>query len=180
MKQITISSSDFWDEKAEEFIPAKCQTLQLEHSLISISKWEQKWHKAFLGNQEKTPEEILSYIQCMTLTPHVDPDIYNYITREDIKDIFDYVNDPMTATTINRRAPKKQNNEILTSELIYYYMIQCGIPFECEKWHLNRLIMLIQVCGAKSEPPKKMSRNEIARRNHALNASRRNRLNSKG
>lgn len=170
-----------WDEEKEEFVESKMQPLQLEHSLVSLSKWESKWCKPFLDNNPKTNEEILDYIKCMTLTQKVDPDVYNHLSKDNIEEINAYIYAPMTATTFSddKRGGKK-NSEIVTSELIYYWMIVLQIPFECQKWHLNRLLTLIRVCNVKNEPPKKMSKGEIMRRNAALNAARRQKLNSKG
>ena len=184
MLQITIPApeSEDWDEENEEFIyhtVGKSYVLQLEHSLISISKWESKWCKPFLSS-EKTDEEFMDYIRCMTLTPNVPDDIYNRLTRDNLQSISDYVNAPMTATTFNEHGPKKPNREIITSELIYYWMVSLNIPFECQKWHIKRLITLIRVCEIKNTPPKKHSKREIMSRNAALNAARRKQFNSKG
>jgi hypothetical protein len=182
MLQITIPASEQWDEKKEEFVTTKEQTLKLEHSLISLSKWESKWCKPFLSNKEKSHEEILDYIKCMTLTKNIDPEVYNVLTNENIKEINDYIMAPMTATTFSENGVRKKvNNEIFTSEVIYYAMTAYNIPFEnCEKWHLNRLITLIRVCGIKNEPSKKMSKKSIMRQNAALNAARRKKFNTKG
>ena len=186
MLEITVPSrerSEYWDESKEEFIylPAvKEQKLQLEHSLVSVSKWEQKWHKAFHGRQEKSDEETLDYIKCMTVARNVDPETYLRLTSENMKQISDYIEDPMTATTFSEAENKRFSRETITAELIYYWMIAAGIPFECEKWHLNRLIALIRVCNIKNTPPKKMSKREIMNRNAALNASRRRKLGTKG
>lgn len=182
MLQITIPASEQWDEKKEEFVTTKEQTLKLEHSLISLSKWESKWCKPFLSNKEKSHEEILDYIKCMTLTKNVDPEVYNVLTNENIKEINDYIMAPMTATTFSENGVRKKvNNEIFTSEVIYYAMTAYNIPFEnCEKWHLNRLITLIRVCGIKNEPSKKMSKRSIMSQNAALNAARRKKFNTKG
>ena len=182
MLQITIPANEQWDEKREEFVTTKEQRLNLEHSLISLSKWESKWCKPFLSNKEKSHEEILDYIKCMTLTKNVNPEVYNSLTNENIKQVNDYITAPMTATTFSENGVrKKANNEILTSEVIYYAMTAYNIPFECcEKWHLNRLITLIRVCGIKNEPPKKMSKRSIMSQNAALNAARRKKFNTKG
>ena len=180
MLQITIPAVELWDERKQEFIITKEQTLQLEHSLVSISKWESKWCKPFLSKQEKTFEETLDYIKCMTLTQNVDPEVYNYLTNENIKEINEYIGAPMTATYFSDEKTSKTSREQVTAELIYYWMIALNIPFECQKWHLNRLLTLIKVCSIKNQPPKKRSRKEIMSRNAALNAARRKQLNTKG
>jgi hypothetical protein len=174
-------SPEGWDEAKQEFVESRTQTLQLEHSLISLSKWESKWHKPFLSTKEMTDEETLDYIKCMTLTKNVKPDVYNHITRENMNEVVNYIGDPMTATTFYKDNKGANNRETVTSELIYYWMIASNIPFDpCQKWHLNRLITLIRVCGIKNTPPKKRSRREIMSRNAALNAARRQQMNSKG
>lgn len=181
MLQITIPSRELWDESTNEFVITKEQTLQLEHSLISISKWESKWQKAFLTKQEKTHEETIDYIKCMTLNQNVDPNIYNYLTNENIRQINSYIDSPMTATYFSEeKGGRGGHGEQITSELIYYWMIALQIPFECQKWHLNRLLTLVRVCNIKNQPPKKRSRREIMSRNAALNAARRKQLNTKG
>lgn len=174
-------SPESWDEAKEEFIPAKTVTLQLEHSLVSLSKWESKWNKPFLSNTTNmTSEESLDYIRCMTITKNVDPTFYLNLTTANVEAVISYINAPMTATTFSNHQKEKVNNEIVTSELIYYWMIAYNIPFECQKWHLNRLLTLVRICGIKNAPPKKQSKGEIMRNNAALNAARRARLNSKG
>ena len=169
-----------YDEKNHSFIDPVTKTLQLEHSLVSISKWESKWCKSFIGSREKTDEEVLDYIKCMTITQNVDPKLYNYLSRENIRQINNYIDAPMTATHFREDPNAKPNRDTITSELIYYWMITFGIPFECQKWHLNRLLTLIHVCIVKNQPAKKMSRGETARQNAALNAARRKRLNTRG
>ena len=174
-------SPEGWDEAKQEFVESRTQSLQLEHSLISLSKWESKWHKPFLSTKEMTDEETLDYIKCMTLTKNVKPDVYSHITRENMNDVVNYISDPMTATTFYKDEKGANNRETVTSELIYYWMIASNIPFDpCQKWHLNRLMTLIRVCGIKNTPPKKRSRREIMSRNAALNAARRQQMNSKG
>lgn len=180
MLRITIPADEFWDEVNEEFIYQKGLTLQLEHSLVSISKWESKWCKAFLGKQEKTEEEILDYIKCMTLTQNVDPEVYSRLTADHYKKINAYIEAPMTATFFSEDKTTQSSRETVTAELIYYWMIALNIPVEFQKWHLNKLLTLIRVCNIKNSPPKRRSKREIMRRNAALNAVRRNRLNSKG
>lgn len=174
---------DAWDEANNVFVKfpeIKGATLQLEHSLISLSKWESKWCKPFLSQEDKTAEETVDYIKFMTLTQNVRPEVYEILTEENIKQINEYIGAPMTATTFSDDGRKKANREKITSELIYYWMIALNIPFECQKWHLNRLLTLVRVCNVKNEPPKKMSNREIMQRNAALNAARRKKLNSKG
>lgn len=180
MLRITIPAVEQWDEAKQEFIYTKEQTLSLEHSLVSISKWESKWCKPFLTKQEKNFEETLDYVKCMTITQNVDPEVYNYLTNENIKAINEYIESPMTATYFSDEQNSKTSREQVTAELIYYWMIAFNIPFECQKWHLNRLLTLIKVCSIKNQPPKKRSRKEIMSRNAALNAARRKQLNTKG
>lgn len=179
MLQITIPAmNDLWDEQNQQFLSVKETTIQLEHSLLSISKWESKWNKSFINTKDKTEEELMDYIKCMTITKNVDPNVYVCLTAENTQEIVNYIKAPMTATTI--RDTGKSNHEIVTSELIYYWMISLNIPVEFEKWHLNRLITLIRVCSIKNQPAKKMSRGEIMQRNAALNAARKKRWNTKG
>ena len=180
MLRITIPAVEQWDEAKQEFIYTKEQTLSLEHSLVSLSKWESKWCKPFLTKQEKTFEETLDYIKCMTITQNVDPEVYNYLTNENIKEINEYIGAPMTATYFSDEKTSKTSREQVTVELIYYWMIALNIPFECQKWHLNRLLTLIKVCSIKNQPPKKRSKKDIMSRNAALNAARRKQLNTKG
>ena len=181
MLQITIPAVEQWDEQQQMFVYTKEQTLQLEHSLVSLSKWESKWNKAFLSNQEKTHEETIDYIRCMTLTQNVNPDVYRCLSIENIEQINKYIDAKMTATYFSDdKTTGKRNSEIVTSEIIYYWMIALNIPFECQKWHLNRLLTLIKVCNIKNQPPKKMGRRDIMRNNSAINAARRKRFNSKG
>ena len=180
MLRITIPAAELWDEEKQEFVTTKEQTLQLEHSLVSLSKWESKWNKAFLGKQAKTSEETLDYVRCMTITQNVKPDVYGYLTPENINEINDYIDAPMTATHFSNERQGGVNRETVTSELIYYWMIALNIPFECQKWHLNRLLTLIKVCNIKNTPPKKMSRQQIMSRNASLNAARRKQLHSRG
>lgn len=181
MLQITVPiSPEGWDEEKQEFVEPKTQVLQLEHSLISLSKWESKWCKAFLSKAEKTNEEVLDYVKCMTLTQNVSPDVYDHLTEENFRQINKYIEAPMTATVFSEDKLHKGSREVVTAELVYYWMISLNIPFECQKWHLNRLLTLIRVCNIKNTPPKKRSKRDIMSRNAALNASRRKQLNSRG
>ena len=180
MLTITIPATELFNDKTQEFLMLKEQTLQLEHSLVSLSKWESKWCKPFLSKEEKTLEETLDYIRCMTITQNIDPDVYNRLSRLNIQQINDYIDAPMTATTFYNDHQKGRNREVITSELIYYWMISLNIPMECQKWHLNRLLTLIRVCNIKNTPPKKMSRREIMSRNAVLNAARRKQIGTTG
>lgn len=180
MLEIIVPASEQWDERKQEFISTKEQLLRLEHSLVSLSKWESKWCKPFLSNDSKTYEETLDYIKCMTITQNVNPEVYNHLTNENVIQVNRYIEAPMTATTFVADKTGKSNREIITAEIIYYWMIALNIPFKCEKWHLNRLLTLIRVCNNKNAPAKKMSKSEIMRQNTALNNARRKRLNSKG
>lgn len=180
MLRIIIPAVEQWDERKQEFITTKEQKLQLEHSLVSLSKWESRWCKAFLTKQEKTSEEILDYIKCMTLTQNVNPEVYKYMTNDNILQVNEYIGAPMTATYFSDDKSGRAGGEVVTSELIYYWMIALNIPFECQKWHLNRLLTLVKVCNMKNQPPKKMSTKEIMKRNAALNDARRKKLNTGG
>lgn len=181
MLKIIIPNQEFWDEKKEEFINTKSTILQLEHSLVSLSKWESKWHKPFLSKGNKTSEETIDYIRCMTLTQNVNPSIYNFITNEIIKQVSNYIDDPMTATWFSKEDKKLSSREVITAEIIYYWMVTLNIPFECQKWHLNRLLTLIKVCNLKNNTSQQtLSKNQLAKRNIELNAARRKALRSKG
>ena len=178
---IPLGPEEFDDEK-QEFVEPETTVIRLEHSLVSLSKWESKWKRSFISNKKtKTTEEILDYIKCMTLTPNVDPGLYDNLTDENYKQVKDYIDDPMTATCLPPDRGGKKNNEVVTFELICYWMITLGIPFDpCQYWHINRLLTLIQVCNIKNQPPKKTSKRDLMSRNAALNAARRKQLNSRG
>lgn len=180
MLTICIPSVEQWDEKKNEFVNTKGGTVCLEHSLVSIAKWESIWNIPFLTKDKKTPEQLLDYIKCMTITQNVPSDIFNNIPKKILNEIIDYINSPMTATTISQHETKSGSGEIVSSELIYYWMISYGIPFECQKWHLNRLLTLIRICNLKNQPTKKMGKNELLSRNAKLNAARRKKYNTRG
>ena len=183
MLEIHIPDVEGWDQNKEEFVTKKGADLILEHSLVSLQKWEAKWKKPYLLDNNKTDEEMLDYVRCMTMTKNVDPDLYYYIPKEEMEKIAKYINDPMTATTITNRRPGSRSKEIVTAELIYFWMINYNIPMEYRKWHLNQLIMLIRVCEVKNESGNKgskMSMNEIYASNRAENARRRAMAHSKG
>ncbi len=182
MLTITILGDEYWDDDDQVFFHKDEESfvLELEHSLVSLSKWESKYEKAFLGKEEKTDEEIFGYIQAMILTPNVPPEVLENISTENVKSINDYINSKQTATWFNERKNQPQSREVITSELIYYWMMEFGIPMECQHWHLNRLFTLIKVCNNKRTPPKKMSKSEMLARNRELNAQRRQQLGTNG
>lgn len=182
MITITIPGREFYDEEKSLFVYTKERSIVLEHSLVSISKWESKWHKPFIGKTKKTPEETIDYIRCMTITQNVEHDVYNSLTKENIETVTNYIDNPMTATWFNDLSKNKgTNKEVITSELIYYWMIALEIPFECQKWHLNRLLTLIRVTNIKNNSSKsKMGNKEILKNNAALNASRKKMTGTSG
>ena len=180
MLVLDIPETELFDEENDKFVYIKKQTIKLEHSLISISKWESKWQKPFLSKDKKTREEILDYIRCMFLTPLQDKNVILGLSVDDINKIMEYIDSPMTATTVTFFDNKpKTKEETVTSELIYYWMITAGIPFECEKWHINRLFALLKICSAKNAPKKKATK-EMMNSQAALNAKRRAAMKSKG
>lgn len=179
MLTITVPEVELFNEETNEITFLKSRTLTLEHSLISLAKWESKWHKPFLSKDQKTDAEVLDYIKMMTLDKNVDPIVYDCLSNKNIDDIDTYIHDSMTATWFNE-SNEKLNKEIITSEIIYYWMIVNNIPFECQKWHLNRLLTLIKVCGIKNSDPKKMSKKEIYDQQRALNEARKKKLKTKG
>lgn len=181
MLQIIIPDSEMFNEATQEFVTVKGKTIVLEHSLLSLSKWESKWHKPFLNNTKLSNVEVLDYVRCMTLTRNVDPVLYSVIPEKEFNKIRKYMDDPMTATWFSdKKASPRQAKNVITSEIIYYWMITLGIPMECEKWHINRLLTLIQVCQIKNSPSEKMSPREILAKNTMLNEQRKKKFNTKG
>lgn len=182
MLQIVTQANELYNEETNEFIYVKPQKIVMEHSLLSVSKWESRWKKPFLSKEQKANNEMLDYIRCMTITPKVDYLTYANLTREQIKAINDYINDTATATTISGLHRNSVNSgRAITSELIYYWMTALNIPFECEKWHLNRLLTLIRIANIENNPKKqKMGRRDIYNQNRALNAARRAKHNTRG
>lgn len=179
---ITIPEQEIFDEKTMTFVSTKEVTLRLMHSLVSLHKWEMKWKKSFLKTFDKentknvTREEVLSYVECMTLTQNVNPDVYYLLTPSDIEGVFKYIEDPMTATVITNRDPKESygKKRALTAEVIYSWMILQNIPKEYEKWHLNTLMTLIRTVSIEGNPKRrKESKAEAMARHRATNARRR-------
>lgn len=180
LRLIVPMSSEGWDEVNQRFVEPETQILELEHSLVSLSKWESKWHKPFYVKKEKTDEEVLDYIKCMTLTDNINPKIYDHLTMKHIDEIQKYISDSMTATTFPNRNGGTPNRETVTAELIYYWMLKANIPLDRETWHLNRLITLLEVCAVKDTPPKKRGKAEMLRERAALNEARRKQFNTTG
>jgi len=180
MLTIVVPGVEMFDEQEQEFVSRGDVTLDLEHSLVSVSKWESMYEKPFLGGAEKTTEEIFEYIKQMTLTPNVSEEVFYKLSEENIQAVNKYIEAKMTATWFSEAPGAPRTRDVITAELIYYWMITFQIPFECENWHLNRLFTLIRVCNIKQAKPKKMSRSEMAARNRELNAQRRQQLGTKG
>ena len=177
--KISIPETELYDEENNVFIYVKKQDISLEHSLVSLQKWEQRWKVPFLSPYtNKTAEMMQDYIRCMTITQNVEPDTYRAIPASEYKRIVDYIQDPMTATTIHSK--ERKSRDILTAEVIYYWMIEHGIPSEYRKWHLNSLLMLINVCSEERAPKKQRSQRETADYYRKVNAMNRARFNSKG
>ena len=180
MLQITVPERECYDEARNLYIQAPSRTLQLEHSLVSIGKWESKWCKPFLSTDGKmTNAELIDYIRCMTISQNVPDEVYMCLTDENLREIQAYIRAPMTATTF-RTGAGAHGREIVTSEIVYYWMISYEIPMECQKWHFNRLMTLIRVCSEKNAKPTKKTRREIMQENRALNNARKARLGSRG
>ena len=180
MLKIFVRGRELFDEKTQSFISAKDTTLQLEHSLISLSKWESKWHKPFLKNEQKTEEEVIDYIRCMTITQNVEPDVYYCLSEKYLLEVKNYMEDPMTATWFREDKNPKSRQKTVTAELIYYWMFSLGIPLDWEKRHLNRLLTLIRVCNNENAPKKKMSKRDLYSQNASLNEARKRKWNTTG
>lgn len=179
MLRITIPEREFFNEEDSTFIFLKEQNLQLEHSLISLAKWESKWHIPFLDSNKKTLEQTIDYFKCMTLTQGIDDIVFETFPPNVVKQINDYMDNSMTATTFND-PNQSSSREIITAEIIYYMMIKLGIPLECQKWHLSRLFTLIRVCSIKDSPDKKMGTQAILSQNRELNEARKAKYKTKG
>lgn len=180
MLRITIKGDELFDEETSTFSTVGDFDIDLEHSLLSVSKWESKYQKPFLTPDSKSQEELLYYIQAMIITPNYPIDTFIRLSNENLNEINNYIESSQSATTFGQMPEARGRGETITSELIYYWMVSFNIPFICEQWHLNRLLALIRICNIKSSPPKKMSKSEIAARNRELNARRRAELGTSG
>ncbi len=180
MITVKVPEIELYDSSSGTFINYPSVVLRMEHSLLSISKWESKWKKPFINKVDKTDAETYDYIKCMVIGDEIDDLIIRNIPASEIARITNYISDPMTATTINNTDKSKPNREIITSELIYYWMIALNIPFECQHWNLNRLMTLISICNIKNSPPKKQSKKDLMSRNAALNAARKKAMKTSG
>lgn len=179
---VHVPPGEFYDHAIDQFVYSRDVTIHIEHSLAAIAKWEARWHKPFLTNKAMTGEEFLDYIRCMTLEDEdtIDPNIYMALSRSNFESIQKYIENTMTATWFKDEKKGRNGGAVITAEIIYYYMVELGIPFECENWHVNRLMTLIRVCSEKQAVPKKMARKDIFAQNAALNAQRKARLGTKG
>lgn len=180
MLTIVVQGIESFDDDKNEFVWSEEITLQLEHSLVSLSKWESIWEKPFLDGKTRTDEELLSYVKAMTLTPDVPPEVYLRITNKHFEQINQYIHSKMTATWFREKQNQSRSRETITSEVIYYWMIALNIPFECQDWHLNRLLTLVRICNEKNAPQKPMSKADLAARNRRLNEERKAKLKTNG
>lgn len=180
MLTIKVPMQEALDDATQEFVAESYVVLELEHSLVSLSKWESKYEKPFLEAKDKSPEEILDYVRFMIAGLEVPEEVFGRLTEENFSAINEYINAKMTATWFTEEPGAPKTREIVTAELVYYWMTVFHIPFECENWHLNRLFTLIRVCNIKQGKPKKRSRAEIGRRMSELNQQRKAEMKTRG
>lgn len=173
MLKISVATAEAYDQEHGKFVPSSFVTLELEHSLVSLSKWESKFEKPFLGTDDKTTEETIWYVKAMCLTPDVPDEVFLKLDQANIRAVSDYIAAKMTATTITDLSPQRHSREIVTAEIMYYWMVALQIPFECQYWHLNRLITLVRVINLKNAPSKSMDRRSAMQQQRSLNAQRR-------
>jgi hypothetical protein len=175
-----VIGEEFFDDQTQQFVIPEPIIVDLEHSLLSLSKWESKYQKPFLSPGAKTTEEIFGYLKAMIVDENVDPDVLDRCSKENLEDVQKYIDSVQSATTFGTMPERRGPGEIITSELIYYWLVAFNIPFECERWHLNRLFALIRICNIKNSKPKKMRPHEIAQRNRELNEQRRAKYRTAG
>lgn len=180
MLELVIKQFELFDEVRQEFTEVPETTLRLEHSLVSISKWESKWKLPFIDTKEKTTEQVLDYIKCMTIGQNINPLVYYGLGRDDLEKVKQYIEEEQTATTFNSIDRAPSSNRFVTSELIYYWMTVYNVPFECQKWNLSRLLALLRIASIENAPKKKMSKRAVMDQNRALNKARRQARRSKG
>jgi hypothetical protein len=180
MLEITTLEDEFYDQKENKFIPIPAYTLTLEHSLISLAKWESKWHMPYFDTPNKTSIQDLDYIRCMVIGPIKNDSVFNALSVDNISAIRDYIKNPMTATTFHKKTSTRGKKEITTAESLYAHMFSHSVPIECQKWHLNRLLTLLRVCDLRNAPREKMSKKQTASWNAEQNAARRAKLNTRG
>ena len=180
MLKLIVPMEESFDEATQRFVVTKAHVLELEHSLVSLSKWESTFERPFLSNDKKSPEEVVAYVEMMLLTPDVPVEVLESLGKVHYDKINEYISSKQTATTINEVRKGGRGGETITAEIIYYWMVSMQIPFECQYWHLNRLLTLIKVINRKNEPPKKMGAQEAARRQRELNEQRRRQFNTRG
>lgn len=180
MLTLTIGGKEYFDESQMRFIQLEEKVVHLEHCLKALARWESKWNTSFLSAKSLTREQQIDYYWCMEMTGSADRNLFFYLTKDQERQIEEYINQKMTATTITRRGPRTPSRKIVTAEVIYCWMVQQGIPFECDEWHLNRLMMLIEVCVSESGPQKKMGLREQMEQQRALNASRLKQFKTRG
>lgn len=180
MLKLIVQGNEFYDEETSSFITTEGFELELEHSLLSLSKWESKHQIPFLASGKLTTDQIADYVMCMIQTPNITLDMIQVAGKQVFDPVNEYINSPQSATTFGEMPKPRGRGEVITSELIYYWMVAFNIPFECETWHLNRLFSLIRICNIKNGKPQKMSRSDMAQRNRELNAKRRAELGTSG
>ncbi len=173
MLKLTVVGQELFNEETSEFIIGPDFVLELEHSLVSLSKWESKFQKPFLSKDQKSPEEVLAYIEFMILTEDLPENLMLSLTREHFDVVQNYIDSAESATTFGQLPKQRGRGETITSELVYYWLVAFQIPFEVERWHLNRLFALIRICNLKNQKPEKQSKGEKARQFRELNEKRR-------
>lgn len=181
---LNIKEKVLWNEKDQEFVTISPYTIKIEHSLLSIRKWESKWHKPFMTQTQKTQAEQKDYVRCMTIGYELPEEVYATLDAQEMNEVFTYMNEPMTATWFSendqKQAKSKMGSETVTYEIVYYWMSKLNIPYDCEKWHINSLMTLIKVSMLKEQPSKKMSKRDVMSQNRALNEQRKAKMKSKG